>query len=208
MRRALRSAFLASLLLGVAATPARPSDDALALWRENRRLQAEAALAATPKPYFELDLERRRFILRTRGMALFEVTIHEQGVWGRRPPVGPTAVVRRDALPRPAVLTGEEKTSESLDDQLLELADMPTSYRLGLAGDVEVDVLPLAGGGWSNWRQRLAVWRWRLVRPLVTLRERRERRERTAIYLVLKPEDAQRLYWTLFEGLDGILIPP
>ena len=46
------------------------------------------------------------------------------------------------------------------------------------------------------------------MRPLVTLRQRRERHETTAIFLILKPEDAQRLYWTLFEGLDGILIPP
>lgn len=208
MRRALLSALLASLLLGAAAAPARPSDDARALWRENRRLQAEAVLAATPKPYFELDLERRIFVLKTRGMALFEVTIQEQGLWGRRPAVGPTSVVRRDALPRPAVRTGEDKTTESLDDQFLELDDMPTSYRLGLAGDVDVEVIPLAAGRWSSWRQRLGVWRWRLVRPLVTIRERHERRERTAIYLILKPEDAQHLYWTLFEGLDGILIPP
>jgi hypothetical protein len=117
-------------------------------------------------------------------------------------------VVRRDALARPAVAIGDEKTPESLDEQLLELADMPTTYRLGLAGEVDIEILPLATGRWSLWRQRLGVWRWRLTRPLVTLRQRRERRETTAIYLILKPEDAQRLYWTLFEGLDGILIPP
>jgi hypothetical protein len=203
----LTTALLAALVL-CAGAPARSADDARSLWRENRRLAAEAALAATPKPYFELDLERRRIQLKTRGMALLEVPVQELGLWGRRLAVGPTAVVRRDALPRPAVLPGEEKTPESLDAQLLELADMPSAYHLGLAGDLDVEVLPLAEGRWPLWRQRLRIWRWQLSRPLVTLRQRRERRETTALYLVLKPEDARRLYWSLFEGLDGVLIPP
>jgi hypothetical protein len=208
MRRAAPPALLAAIILLGAAAPARSAEDALSLWRENRRLQAEAVLAATPKPYFELDLERRRILLKTRGMVLLDVPVQQQGTWGRRLAIGPTSVVRRDALARPAVRTGEDKTPETLDEQLLELADMPTTYRLGLAGEVDIEILPLATDRWSIWRQRVGVWRWQLVRPLVTLRQRRERRETTAIFLILKPEDAQRLYWTLFEGLDGILIPP
>jgi hypothetical protein len=207
MQRAVLPALLAAIALGIA-SPALPADDALSLWRENRRLAAETALASTPKPYFELDLENRRITLKTRGMALFEVPVQEQGLWGRRLALGPTSVVKRDALARPAVAIGDEKTPESLDDQLLELADMPTRYRLGLTGEVEVEIIPLATGRVPLWRQRLEIWRWRLTRPLVTLRQRRERHETTALFLILKPEDAQRLYWTLFEGLDGILIPP
>lgn len=207
MRRPLLPALLALLLLGVAA-PARPSDDAFSVWRENRRLAAEVVLAATPKPYFELDLEHRTVVLKTRGMALFTVPVQEFGLWGRRLAVGPTSVVRRDALVRPAVAIGDEKNPSSLDDQLLELADMPTRYRLGLAGEVDVEIIPLATGRLPLWRQRLGIWRLQLMRPLVTLRQRRERHETTALFLILKPEDAQRLYWTLFEGLDGILIPP
>ncbi len=212
MRRAAIATLLAVLMLG-GPSPAQSADDALSLWRENRRLAAETVLAATPKPYFELDLEQRRILLKTRGLVLFDLPVQEQGLWGRRLAVGPTSVVRRDALARPAVAIGDEKTPESLDDQLLELADMPTTYRLGLAGEVEVEVLPLAAGRWPLLFRRLGLGSWqlvrrRLLRPLVTLRERRARHETTAIFLVLKPEDAQRLYWTLFEGLDGILIPP
>ena len=208
MRRAVLPALLAAIILLGAAAPALSAEDALSLWRENRRLQAEAVLAASPKPYFELDLEQRRISLKTRGMVLLDVPVQEQGLWGRRLAVGPTSVVRRDALARPAVAIGDEKNPSSLDDQLLELADMPTRYRLGLAGEVDVEIIPLAVGRWPIWRQRLGIWRWRLMRPLVTLRQRRERHETTTIFLILKPEDAQRLYWTLFEGLDGILIPP
>ncbi len=208
MRRAVLPALLAVLLIAAAAAPALPAEDAQSLWRENRRLQAEAVLAASPKPYFELDLERRRILLKTRAMVLLDVPIQEQGIWGRRLSVGPTSVVRRDALARPAVRTGDDKTTETLDEQLLELADMPTRYRMGLAGDVDVEILPLAAGFWPLLRQRVDVMRWRLTRPLVTLRQRRERHETASVYLILKPEDAQRLYWTLFEGLDGILIPP
>jgi len=208
MRRAVLPAFFAVLLIAAAAAPARPAEDVLPLWRENRRLQAEAVLAATPKSYFELDLEKRHIVLKARGMVLLEIPIQEQGIWGRRLTVGPTAVVRRDALLRPTVRTGEDKAHETLDEQLLELVDMPIGFRLGLAGEVDVEIIPGAAGGWSIWRQWLGVWRWRLTRPLVTLRQRRERHESTAIYLILKPEDAQRLYWSFFEGLDGIIIPP
>jgi hypothetical protein len=207
MRRVVLLALLAALLLG-SAPPARSAADALSLWRENRRLKAEAVLTATPKPYFELDLERRRVLLKSRGLVLLEVPIQELGLWGRRLAVGPTSVVRRDALVRPAVIPGNEPTKETLDQQLLELADMPTTYRLGLAGELDVEILPLASGRWQVLRQRLEVWRWRLTRPLVTLRQRRERHEVATLFLILKPEDCQRLYWTLFEGLDGILIPP
>jgi hypothetical protein len=207
MRRIVLPALLAALLLP-GATPARAADDALSLWRENRRLEAEAVLAATPKPYFEFDLEHLRVKLKTRSLVLFEVPIQELGVSGRRLAVGPTAVARRDALARPAVAIGDEKNPDSLDDQLLELNDMPTHYRLGLTGEIAVEVIPLAVGRWPVWRQRAELWRWRLTRPLVALRQRRERRETTEMFLILKPEDAQRLYWSLFEGLDGILIPP
>jgi hypothetical protein len=206
--RRLAPSSLLALLLIAAAGPARAAEDAQALWRENRRLAAEAALAATPKPYFVLDLERRRVALKARGMVLFEVPVDESGFWGRRPVIGSTAIERRDALARPAIRPGEEKTQETLDEQILELADMPTQYRLHLAGDVEVEILPLAEGRWPILRQRARVWRWRLTRPLVTLRQRRERHEVTTILLVLRPDDARRLYWSFFEGLDGILIPP
>lgn len=207
MRRLLGPLLLIAAAAAVAA-PAGAADDARTLWRENRRLAAEAALAATPKPYFLLDLNRRRVALRTRGMELFELPIEEAGVWGRPPAVGPTSVVRRDALARPAIRPGEETTQETLDQQLLELDDMPTSYRMFLAGDVEVQVLSLAGGRWPRLRQRAEILRWRLSRPLLTLRQRRERHETTTIFVLLKPVDARRIYWSFFEGLDGILIPP
>lgn len=208
MRRfaSLCTALLA--LAALAAPVARAADDPLSIWRENRRLAAEAAYASTPKPYFLLDLEGHKIELRSRGITLLGIPIEETGVWGRRLAIGPTAIERRDALSRPEIRPGEEKSQETLDEQILELADMPTAYRISLSGEVEVEVLPLAEGRWPLLRQRAQIWRWRLLRPLVTLRQRRERHETTSVYLVLRPADAQRLYWSFFEGLEGILIPP
>jgi hypothetical protein len=206
--RAPFAALLAVLAVACAAVPARAAGDARSLWRENRRLAAEAALAATPKPYFQLDFEHRRIALKSRALVLFEVPVEEYGLWGRQPAIGPTAIERRDALSRPEIRPGQETTQQTLDEQILELADMPTAYRLFLAGGVEVEILPLAEGVWPRLRQRARIWRWRLSRPVVTLRQRRERREATTVYLVLRPTDAQRIYWSFFEGLDGILIPP
>ncbi|HEY5999520.1 MAG TPA: hypothetical protein VI078_09525 [bacterium] len=212
MRR-VPAVLLAAVLL--ASAPAAPAvaEDAQSLWRLNRRLTAEAALAATPKPYFVLDFEARRVVLMTRGMRLFDLPIEQEVVWGRRPAIGPSVVEARDALARPEIKPGEEKpaTMSSIDDQLLELVDMPARYHMRLAGDIDIEVVPLASpaeGRGAVWRQRLEIWRWRLLRPLVTLRQRRERREATTALLVLRPEDARRVYWSFFEGLDGILIPP
>ena len=210
MRRHAARVLAAALLgLGLAA-PATADDDPQALWRRNRRLAAEAALAATPKPYFVLDFEGRRISLMTRGMALFELPVEQAFLWGRRPAIGPTAVEARDALARPAIRPGDDKPDKpmNIDDQLLELVDMPTRYRMRLAGDIEVEIVSLAEGRWPLLRQRLDLWRWRLSRPLATLRQRRERHETTTVLLVLRAEDARRMYWSFFEGLDGILIPP
>lgn len=208
MRRSVGSALAAVVLAAALVAPAAAADDVQTLWRRNRRLAAEAALAATPKPYFILDFEARRVWLRARGMSLFELPIEQALIWGRRPAIGPSAVEARDALARPEIRPGDEKPAASIDDQLLELVDMPTRYRMRLAGDVEIDVRSFAGGRWPRLRQGLELWRWRLSRPLVTLRQRRERREATTVLIVLSPGDAQRMYWSFFEGLDGILIPP
>lgn len=201
------AALLAALTV-TAASPALSDERARAPWRENRRLAAEVALAGTPKPYFIFDLERRNIALKTRGMTLLEIPVLEQGIWGPRPAIGPTRVKHRDALARPEVRPGEEKTAATLEQQILELDDMPTLYRMQLAGGMEILVLSRADGGLGNWRNRAGVWRWWLTRPLVTLRQRRQRQEAATVYVVLKPQDAQRLYWSLFEGLDGILVPP
>ena len=208
MRSTVAAALAAALLaLGLAGHPAA-AGDVQELWRHNRRLAAEAALSATPKPYFLMDFEGRRVALLARGMTLFELPVEEALLWGRRPAIGPTAVEARDPLARPEIRPGDEKPAASIDDQLLELVDMPTRYRMRLAGDVEIEVVSLAEGRWPRLRRSLDDWRWRLSRPLVTLRQRRERRELTTVRLVLRPGDAQRLYWSFYEGLAGILIPP
>ncbi|HWR97274.1 MAG TPA: hypothetical protein VN317_02550 [Candidatus Methanoperedens sp.] len=210
MHRPVAILLAAALIAPALAAPAPAAEDAQGLWRRNRRLAAEAALAATPKPYFLVDFEARRISLLTRGLTLFELPVAEFALWGRRPAIGPTAVEARDALARPEIRPGDDQPDKpmNIDDQLLELVDMPARYRMRLAGDIEIDVLSLAEGRWPLWRQRLEIWRWRLSRPLLTLRQRRERRETTTVLLVLRREDAQRLYWSFFEGLDGILIPP
>ena len=209
MRRAVPTALAAVLLAAALAAPAAAEDPA-ALWRRNRRLAAEAALAATPKPYFIMDFEGGRVAFMTRGMALFELPIERAFLWGRRPAIGPSAIEARDALPRPEIKPGDDRPDKpmNIDDTLLELVDMPARYHMRLAGDVEIEVQSLAEGRWPRLRQRLDFWRWRLSRPLATLRQRRERRETTTVLLMLREEDARRMYWSFFEGLDGILIPP
>lgn len=211
MRRSLVALLVAGALAAAASAVSAANGDPSALWRENLRLTAEVGLAQKPKMYFILDLEARTIALKTRGMVLKEIPIVAAGVWGWSLQIGPRRVVQKDALvppARPAITPGEEKTAENLDESILELKNMPTAYRLLLEGDVEIEVLPVVEGKGSRLRQQAYLWAWRLTRPLVTLKGRRERRESTSLYLILEPVDAQSLYWSFYEGLEGIVVPP
>jgi hypothetical protein len=207
MRRLISA--LAGLVLLAASAAAQPGP--AALWRENLRLAAESALAQKPKMYYLLDLEARTITFRTRGMTMKEIPIVAEGMWGGQLTLSQRTVAEKDALAqaaRPAIKPGEEKTAAQLDESLLELSDMPLTYRFSLSGDVDVLVLPVVQGTRERLRQRAYLWRWWVTRALGTLRERRERRETTALFLVLAPQDAQSLYWSFAEGLEGIVVPP
>jgi hypothetical protein len=174
-------------------------------------LSAEYALAQKPKMYYLVDLEAGKITFRSRGMTLKEIPIVGKGLWGAPLTISQRTVVQKDALAqaaRPEIKPGEEKTAAQLDESILELSDMPSTYRLSLSGDVNVLVMPVAQGARERLRLRARVWRWWVTRALVTLQERRERRETTALLLVLDPQDAQSLYWTFAEGLEGIVVPP
>jgi hypothetical protein len=190
---------------------APPSGDLPALWRDSRRLEAEAELAQKPKSYFVLDLAARRVAVKARGMDLLRIPVEETGYWGRRLTPGPTALVAKESLKQPArpqIRPGEEKKDETLDEQILEVKDMPTAYHLRLEDGLDVQVLPAAEPGfWPQLRRRLRFWRWGVERALATLRERREHRETRSLYLVLQPEAARALYWSLYEGIEGVIVP-
>jgi hypothetical protein len=208
-RLRLLAALLASAL-ALAAPPRAaaepPAADVRALWRETRLAEIEAELAQKPKSYFVLDLAARRVSLKARGMTLKELPVADFDVWGRLV-VGPTSLVQKDALARPAIKPGEEKSQETLDQQLLEVADMPAEYRIGLGRGVAVDVFSTPAGGFrASLRHRARLWRWRLARLPQALRDREERRESTSLFLVLAPADARSLYWMLYEGIEGIVV--
>jgi hypothetical protein len=212
MRRPGSAAVTGALALLLALAP-RPSaaadDDVRALWRENRRLAAEVELAKGPKSYFVLDLGARTAALRVRGMTLAEWPLEKALVWGKRLRTAPLALERKDALPRPAVVPGEEKSAANLDAQILEVGDMPAAYRVGLEGNVEIRVIPAPGASLREGVLHAArLLRWRLLRPLRTLEDRRSRREATYVLLVLRADDARAVYWSFYEGIKGIVLPP
>lgn len=212
MKRLIAAACCLFALAAGARALAAPGGEAAAgigaLWRESRLLAAEAELAQKPKSYFVLDLAGRKISLRARGMTLRELPVADAAVWGRLL-LGPTALVQKDALARPAITPGEEATQETLDQQLLEVADMPAEYRVGLDRGIGVDVFSAPPAGlWPGVRHRARLWRWRFARLPQALREREERRGTTALFLVLAPADARALYWMLYEGIEGIVVPP
>jgi len=211
MARCILALALALLLGLFPVVGAAAGQEPVALWRENLRLTAEYSLARKPTMFYVLDLEARRIMLRARGMNLREIPIAALGIWGRPLPISVHRVAQKDALSqpvRPAITPGEEKSAAQLDDSILELNDMPTFYRIGLENGIEILILPVAESFMARFLEQFTLLRWRLTRPLLTLRDRRERKESTSLYLVLKAHDAQSLYWSFYEGLEGVVVPP
>lgn len=193
---------------GDPAAGAADADERRALWQENRRLAAEVELAAKPKSYFVVDLGRRTVELKVRGTPLAAVPIGDFGVWGLSPRARLRALEGKDALSRPEIRPGAEQTTENLDARILELSDMPAAYTVRLGGGFTLRVMPAAEGVAGRLASAFRLLSWRLSRPLATLRDRWTRRESTSVYIVVRPDDARRLYWSLYEGIEGIVVPP
>ena len=210
MRRTLRPRSLAALAASAVAAPARRPTT---LRRSGARTGASRPRPRWPRrrsPTSCSTWSARRIALMARGMVLFEVADPGAGVWGRRLAIGPTAVGAARRARAAGDRPGEEKSRRRSTSSSSSWSTCPPRYRLRLAGDVDDRGRARSprGAGRSG-ASASSIWRWRLTRPLVTLRQRRERHETTTVLPgAASPEDAQRLYWSFFEGLDGILIPP
>lgn len=206
-----KPAFFLLFILGFfSPSYAAPSGEAVRLNDENRLLEAELKMARKPKIYFVMDLEKKKFHLKCRGVLLKEMDIEGARLWGKRPEITPRAVLKRSALLKPGrhkiePVDGKEDEDGGFEVEALELKDMPSGFRIRLEDGAVIAVrsnglaarIRNAGYvvGWYASRPLLTVWNFMLGRPF------------SSFYITMSKKDARTIYWSCYEGMDGAIRP-
>jgi len=226
MRRLLFLLLAFSALLIADATAA---DDLTKLTAENTLLRAEYDLARKGQVYLYLDLEQRQCEIRASGLVMATLPIDEVRPWGPLPEPGLQIVAEKDRVPEREKIQipppgGEEPAKPApppptdpnakpeerrFDVQATEVTDMPTSYTLWLeGGGVIVVKSQVEAADWkSRLLQRFERPLWKISHALRASRAAFKNQSYTELTLIMKPREAQRLYWVLPIG-SAIILPP
>lgn len=228
MRRTL---FLFLLLCYAIPTIATADDELGRLTTENALLRAEYELARKGQIYLYLNLERRQYEVRSSGLVMTVIPIVELRSWGPLPEPGLHLVADKDRVPEREKIVipplgGEEPAAKpapapaspdpnakpaerKFDVQATEVTDMPTNYTLWLEGGGVIVVKSFGDArDWSTrLLQRFEKPLWKIGHALQASRNAFRNKPYTELYLIMKPLDAQRLYWALPIGA-AILLPP
>lgn len=212
--RMLRLLLLLLLLLPLPGYAADPSAAGAELEALNRTLRAELELAKKPKIYFTLDLGRSSAQIKSSGVVLRELPISGFSHWGR--PSGQVSRILVEKLslfePERHVIDPEaakkKKEGEKFELKTLELADVPSSFKLVFDDGTRITV---KGGGESllgKLGQSLANGFWHLGRPLIFNWKFLRGEPYTELLLTLPRDDARRLYWSISEGVPCLIYWP
>lgn len=177
---------------GLAAEPAVTASDEAerqALQEANAVLQEEIKLAARPQTYLLVDIQQGIILVKARGVEVHRWPLQSWRARGDRPPAGLFRLKTRPPVDRPKARPGEDATEHPIN-----LSDMPAEYELALDPPLIVTVCPSA---------RDHPWLW--LRGL--LREGWIRTASTGAWLrlVLSPEDARSLAWSVTEGMPVLI---
>ena len=159
--------------------------------RETTRvLEEEVRLSARPQLYLLLDLPARTLILKSHAMELLRLPIEDLSVSDERG-LGRQFILRsRPEVPRQKAVPGQDPTLE-----VIELRHMPIRFDLLFDPNLSVLVTP-------SWRERPVLWIGTLL-----LDWYRQRRYPNTIHLrlVLAPETAQSLAWSVLDGMPLLI---
>jgi hypothetical protein len=180
---------------------------------ENRLLKEELVLAKTPSLYFLIFLKSKTIALKSRGIILQEWKIESLHHWGDILPLGALTIEKKSTLFPPKRTKIEpgpepENTSTTFELDALELKDMPSSFVIFLEQGIRLYVRPKP----EKFIPRIGsighFFAWYVWVPVRNLGCRIKKKPYSAIDIKLsKKEDAQSLYWTLADGLKGLIYP-
>jgi hypothetical protein len=210
------STFFFVLLGFIFALENRASDKAN-VFLDNQVLGQELGLAKVPSFYFILNLAEKKLAIKSRGIILREWQLKRVRYWGKPVPSKPLAMIKKTApfIPqrksiKPGAAKIQDKTKEKQDKfelEVLELEDMPYAYSFYLEGNISVSIRPKAVGFPSFLGGVAHSFKWYFFNPIKTLWLALRKQSYATIDLSLESrKEAQALYWSLLEGLKGIII--
>jgi len=178
-----------AFLLGVLLCPAS-AEELEAVREATRVLEEEVRLSTRPQLYLLLKLEDRKLILKGRGVELRQLPIEEWSVSNEHELGRVFALRSRPPVPRPKTKPGKDPTLEPI-----EVQHMPPSFELIFDPNLAILVGP-------SWREQPWLW----VRTTVEDWYQRVRHPETIhLRLVVAPETAQFLAWSVLEGMPLLI---
>lgn len=199
------------------------------LTTENSLLRAEIDLARKGQVYLTLNPARRQMEIRAGGLVMTTIPVEEIRPWGPYPEGGLHIIADKDRVPEREKIKipppgGEEESKPAapavppdpnakpgerkIEIQATEVTDMPGNYSLWLEGGGVIAVRSY--GNAKTWQEKLQQKYekplWNLDHAWKAVRAARENKPFTELTLVMKPAEAQRLYWALPIG-TALLLP-
>lgn len=183
---------------------------------ENKRIEAEFALARRPDFYFVISLENKRIELKSRGLVFRKWTSGSVRCWGKPVSSKTMSLAKKSALVIPqrrVIKPGEEEEAPAkpaepaakpgeFDLEALEIKDMPKEFTLEFEDGTTIAVVTKTKG-LERFKRRML---WYIGMPLKTIKLQRKKQSMTFIQFEFDdPVDGQSLYWALTEGMRGLV---
>jgi hypothetical protein len=198
-------------LIGLLISGEALANEKIRIARENRLLEAELKLAASPNIYVVFDLKEKKISMRARGKALRELTIENVDMWGDHLDGKPYRLIEKSTLLKPArkkIKPGENKKEDNFEIEALELNDMPSAYTLTLDRGLSIMVRSRPSGIFSFLYNSGHSFQRSISYPLRSVWNSVRKKTFTVIDIVLEKEASQALYWSFAEGNGCVLSPP
>jgi len=195
------------LLFAASSVGAADDREITDLQHVNKLLQAEYALAKTGNPYLLIDLQAQRVYVKASGVVLESLEIDNSRSWGSPTGLPAANLVNKSSFAEPErnvqVVNGQPVVAQPFN--ALELADMPTSYRLYLDNGTEISVSTMQNGWFSRLYRTINAAAWFLARPLISNWNYLYGRPYNVLALSLPEQDARMLYWAFSEGTPCLI---
>jgi hypothetical protein len=177
--------------------------------RLNQLLKEELSLAKTPALYFIFDLEGKTIVLKSRGMVLQEWKIESVRSWGDQPLLKTMTLVKKSTLfppKRQKIKPGAAEEGDTFELDALELKDMPSTYVLYMSEGTYLYIRSKPEKFISRVGDIGHLFNWYVWVPLRNLGFELQKKPFTAVDVKLgNKEEAQALYWSLADGIKGIV---
>jgi hypothetical protein len=200
-------------LLCVASASSAGSQPVEELRQVNAWLQAEYDQAKSGKPYLMIDLMELQLQLKVNGLVLQSWDVDSYRPWGH-PVALKTSLESRTSLAEPErdiqVVNTTEPNAAAVNKtfKALELADMPTSYRMHMENGTDISVRTTPDGWFDRLCGLFSVPTWYLSRPLISIWNSMRGLPYNELALSMSEQDARTLYWAFNEGTPCLIRLP